>query len=128
MFLSDLALMSHNNFCVFFLNNIFFHRFNFFIFIFYFILFYFFYFYFYFFIFFWLAAMRHHIPVVTSPVFKLIVTNMLGFAGSGFFKSLKVFQIICRTLQKNFENAKWDVSDVVLVFLLLILNIICTFF
>ena len=128
MFLSDLALMSHNNFCFFFLNNIFFHRFNFFILIFYFILFYFFYFYFYFFIFFLLAAMRHHIPVVTSPVFKLIVTNMLGFAGSGFFKSLKVFQIICRTLQKNFENAKWDVSDVVLVFLLLILNIICTFF
>ena len=128
MFLSDLALMGHNNFCFFFLNYIFFIV-SIFLFssLFYFIFFYF-YFYFNFFIFFWLAAMRHHIPVVTSPVFNLIVTNMLGFAGSGFFKSLKVFQIICCTLQKNFENAKWDVSDVVLVFLLLILNIICTFF
>ena len=31
---------------------------------------------------------------------------MLGFVGSGFVKSLKVFQVICRNCYRSFENAE----------------------
>ena len=38
------------------------------------------------------------------------------FVGSGFFKSIKVFQVICGNYYRSFENAECDVNDVVLVF------------
>ena len=31
---------------------------------------------------------------------------MLGFAGSGIVKSLKVFQVICHNCYRSFENAE----------------------
>ena len=35
-----------------------------------------------------------------------IVLNMLGFVGSGFDKSSKDFQVICRNCNRSFENAE----------------------
>ena len=52
-----------------------------------------------------------------------VLSNILGSVGSGFFKSLKVFQIIYRNCYKSFENAECNINDVILVLLLLILNI-----
>ena len=71
-----------------------------------------------------------HIQYETSQLLPLylvwIVSNMLGFAGSAFSKSLHVFQVICRNWYRCFD--KCDVSDVVLVILLLTLNTFYTFF
>ena len=35
-----------------------------------------------------------------------IVSNMLGFVGSGFIKSSKDFQVICCNCYRSFENAE----------------------
>ena len=39
--------------------------------------------------------------MVASTLFK-----MLGFAGSGFVKSLIFYQVICRNCYRNVENAE----------------------
>ena len=35
---------------------------------------------------------------------------MLGFVGSGFVKSSKDFQVICRNCYRSFENAEKDLN------------------